>query len=89
MPQYKRSDSANKIVIKWSEVEGADGYHVCSYDEATKKYTLMGSTTQLGYSIMNADANTVYTIRVVAYTMIDGKMVLGTSSSTLKATTKR
>ncbi|MBO5068957.1 MAG: fibronectin type III domain-containing protein [Roseburia sp.] len=82
------SASTNKMIVKWTAVNGAEGYRVCLYDEDTKKYTILGTTTKTSYTIGNLDAGTRYSVRVAAYVNDGSKIVLGTYSASLKAATK-
>lgn len=85
---YASSSSENRIKVKWTAVAGADGYCVCLYDESTKEYTILGTTTSCAYNIKNLESNTEYNIRVVAYVQCNGKVKLGNYSKSLVATTE-
>ena len=85
---YESSAATDRIVVKWTAVEGADGYRVCLYDESTKKYTILGTTSSCSYTIKDLSPATRYNVRVAAYVKNGSKLDLGTYSSSLEATTK-
>lgn len=60
------STSAN-ITASWKKVNGATSYTVYNYNTATGKYSSIGKTTALSYTIKKLSPNTKYTVLVRAF----------------------
>lgn len=77
------------IQIKWSKVEGADGYQVWRYDAVSKKYTLAKTITNgstVSWKNTGLKTGRKYTYKVRAYRLVDGEKIFSAYSGTRAAT---
>ncbi len=59
--------SDTEIKLTWKKATNAGGYSVYSYNSSTKKYTLVGKTTSLNYTVTSLKADTQYSYAVKSY----------------------
>ena len=57
----------DEVNLKWSKVNGADGYQVYVYNDATSKWKKLGNTAKTYYEAENLASAKVYKFRVRAY----------------------
>ena len=57
----------DEVNLKWSKVNGADGYQVYVYNDATRKWKKLGNTAKTYYEAENLVSAKVYKFRVRAY----------------------
>lgn len=57
----------DEVSLKWSKVNGADGYQVYVYNDATSKWKKLGNTAKTYYEVENLSSAKVYKFRVRAY----------------------
>ena len=68
-----------RVLVKISDVNGADGYEIARSLYKNRKFSTVGSTEALEY-IDEVGLNTRYYYKVRAYTLVDGKKVYGAYS---------
>ena len=77
------------IQVKWSKVEGADGYQVWRYDAVSKKYKVVKTITNgstVSWKNTGLKTGRKYTYKVRAYVNFDGDKVFSKYSGTKVAT---
>ena len=57
----------DEVNLKWSKVNGADGYQVYVYNESAAKWNKLVSTAKTFYEVENLASAKVYKFRVRAY----------------------
>ena len=57
----------DEVNLKWTKVNGADGYQVYLYSDATSKWKKLGNTTRTVYEVENLVSAKTYKFRVRAY----------------------
>ncbi|MGN0643033.1 MAG: fibronectin type III domain-containing protein [Huintestinicola sp.] len=62
-----------KIDLKWSSVDGADGYVVYSYNTSTGKFTPVTIVTKTSFSHTGLVNGRTYTYMIAAYKIVDGE----------------
>ena len=62
------SQTTTSIKLSWQKVEGATGYRVYLYNEKTKKYKALGTTSKMSCTINKLATGTEYKFAVKAYT---------------------
>ncbi len=77
----------DEINLKWSKVSGATGYQVYVRSGNSGSWKKAETTTRNYAEVENLKDAHVYSIRVRAYTKSGGKVLYGSYSSVLKATT--
>lgn len=82
------SKTANSVKLRWAKAEGAEGYRIYQYNETTKKWEKVKTTSSLSYTVRNLKAGTVYKFRIKAYTKASGVTVWGKATPTVTVTTK-
>lgn len=55
-PTVKAVRGTDKLTLKWSSVEGADGYRVYKYDAVKKKYVTLKTVKGTSYTIKSPEA---------------------------------
>lgn len=80
--------SALTASIKWDSVPYVTGYTVYRYDETSKKYVTVGSTSGTAYTVKNLSAGKNYKLAVAAYVKISGGKVLYGQQLTVNVATK-
>lgn len=88
--QNIRQTSATETALrfKWDAVEGATAYKVYRYDEAQKKFVLLGTTAKTVATLKNLEPSTQYIYRVNAIKDTQKYEFVGYYSSVLYAQTK-
>ena len=81
----EKSASVSAINVKWSKVDGADGYKLYIYRGGKK--TLLAKTDSTTYKIKNLKAGRKYDLYVLSFVTVDGKTI-SSPLKTLKAATK-
>ena len=77
----------DEINLKWSKVSGATGYQVYVRSGSSGSWKKAETTTKNYAEVENLKDAHVYSVRVRAYTKSGGKVLYGSYSSVLKATT--
>lgn len=74
--------SGNKAKLKWSAVNGADGYRVYKYNNTLKKWEKVKTLTGTSYNVTVSEKGGDK-FRVRAYVKYDGKAYFGDASDTV------
>ena len=75
--------------LSWNKVSGnIDGYRIYRYNSAKKDYDYAVSTTNTYFDVSGREAATSYTYLVRAYKRVNGKNLIGESSSAKKVVMK-
>lgn len=82
------SQSSSAIKLKWNKVTGATGYGVYKYNESTKKWELVKTTTETSYAVKNLKAATTYKFKIKAYKTVGSTKIWGQATSSFSATTE-
>lgn len=82
----KALEESIACTLSWNEVEGADGYRV--YKANGDGYEILGNVKKNSFRAENLRANKNYKFTVRAYTIEDGKRVLGPVGKILTVKTK-
>ncbi len=82
------SKTADSVKLRWAKAEGAAGYRIYQYNENTKKWEKVKTTSSLSYTVRSLKADTVYKFRIKAYTKAGGVTVWGKATPTVTVTTK-
>ncbi len=87
-PAKVKNFKADKLTVSsaklvWDKVEGATGYKVYKYNESTKKWVSLGTTTKLTLTDKTAKIGETVKYRVRAYTKTTSKTYYGSYTSTL------
>lgn len=70
--------SGNRQVdLKWSKVNGAEGYIVYLYDDASESFLPLTAVSKTQYSHTGLKNGTKYTYMVAAYKTLNGEQVIG------------
>lgn len=81
-------DALNRITLEWNPVEDADGYYVyMSNVDTGSPFKRVAQTTQPTVTVSNLTATTLYTFRVSAYVIQNGRVYEG--AVTTKKTASR
>lgn len=83
----KATSTYNSISLSWSKVRGASGYCVYKYDNSSKKYTKLATTSKTNYSVTKLNSGTNYVYAVKAYKTLNKKNYYSSYSSNLTVTT--
>lgn len=83
---FTHSDS---ITLEWEEVEGADGYVVCIYNNKTKKYDEYATVTSNFCDVTGLEQKTKYGFKLAALKKSGKKYSVQTYTKKLTATTKK
>lgn len=86
-PVVKAAAGKNKLTLKWSAVDGADGYRVYKYDAKTKKYVKLKTVRGTSYTISSPASGSSRFI-VCAVKKNGGKYVNGEFSKAVSVTIK-
>lgn len=88
--QNIRQTAATETALRftWDAVEGATAYKVYRYDEAKKKFVLLGTTANTVVTLKNLTPSTQYIYRVRAVKETQQYNFVGYNSSVLYAQTK-
>lgn len=84
----EKSASKNRLVLSWEKIRRADGYRISLYNEKTKKYDVLGTTSKTNYTIKGLKAGKKYKVKVAAYEKAGKKTVYGKTSAIFTAVTK-
>lgn len=84
----RASISTNQIVLKWDAVNGADGYRVYMYIEATGRYEAYKSVKSTKCTVTGLNSGAVYKFKITALERSGGQYNAGTATKELTAETK-
>ena len=73
------SRSGNNVTFSWNRVSGASGYQIKMYERGIATYST--TTTGTSRTVIGVPATTNYTVKVRAYTYINGQIVYGPYST--------
>lgn len=76
------------VKLAWSQTKNANGYQVYVYDSANAKWVRKASTKNTSIYLKELNSATSYKVKVRAYNNLNSKLVYGSYSSTIYATTK-
>ena len=76
-----------KITLKWDRVDGATGYRVYRYNQATRQWDKVKETTDLKYEDLNISEGMEYSYKIYAYIGDVQKIYEGVSSDEIKVAT--
>lgn len=90
-PALSLAAAAGKIKLAWNEISGANGYEICRYDAAKKKYVRIktikkGST--VSYTNSGLKKNTTYKYKIRSYKTVRGRKIYSYYCSAKSAKTK-
>ncbi|MGN1195112.1 MAG: fibronectin type III domain-containing protein, partial [Acutalibacteraceae bacterium] len=84
----KVSSGVSSVSLSWKKVSGADGYNICRYDTAKKKYVSVKNVTGTKATVTNLTSATAYRFAVRAYKKSGSKKIYGSFSSQVITATK-
>lgn len=76
------------VTLKWKAISGVDGYRIYKYNSSTKKYTLLGETTDTSYRVKSLSSGTAYVLCVKGYKKVGNTTYVSKSYSLAKFATK-
>ena len=82
------STGYNYLAITWNKDKEISGYEVYIYNSITKDYDRLGVTAENSCTINNLKEKTLYSFKVRAYKVIEGKKYYGEYSSVCTVSTK-
>lgn len=84
----KAKSGVTAISLSWKKVSGADGYNVCYYDTAKKKYVSVTHVTKTEATVKKLTSATAYRFAVRAYKKSGSKKLYGPFSAQTVTATK-
>lgn len=79
--------SSTSVTVKWNAVKNATGYQILKYDESSKKYVAVATTSATSYTVKSLSFSKAYKLQVRAYIKVYTKTVYGAYSAVLSAIT--
>lgn len=76
-----------KISLKWDKVDGATGYRIYRYNQATRLWDMVKETKDLKYEDLNISEGSEYTYKIYAYIGDVQKTYEGAASDEIKVAT--
>ena len=76
------------VKLTWTQTKNANGYQIYVYDSAASAWVRKATSKTNSVYLKKLDSATTYKVRVRAYNNLDSKLVYGSFSSTVYATTK-
>ncbi|MDE5858920.1 MAG: fibronectin type III domain-containing protein [Oscillospiraceae bacterium] len=84
----RANKGTDKIILKWDAVDGADGYRVYMYNEATGKYDAYKSIKSTKCTVDGLTSGASYKFKIAALERSGGKYNVGTPTKELTAETQ-
>ncbi|MGN0342631.1 MAG: Ig-like domain-containing protein [Roseburia sp.] len=75
------SPLTDSVSLSWTAADGADGYYIYRYNDATTAWDLVGDTTDTCYSDVGLNPDTLYYYKVAGYVVADGTKYAGNTSA--------
>lgn len=74
--------SSSSITLKWNKAERlCDGYQIAYYNASSKSYSIIGTTTNISYTVSGLNSGTSYSFAVMPYFKYKTKTILGEYST--------
>ena len=84
---WQSGGTANAVTINWSAVAGATGYRVYLFDNTTRSFQPILTTTQTTCTVRNLSIGETVLFKIKAFTEQNGKTYWSDASAALKAAT--
>lgn len=78
--------SVDGYTLGWSKSAGATAYGIYAYNESTKSWSLVKTTSSRSYTVTGLKAGSYTYYRILPYAVVNGKYYKGPATSSVKAT---